>query len=148
MAGKGVNGNLIPGDQRSSENNRANGKRGGIASGEAKRRKKATRELIKMVLSSPVEPPAKARKVLKKVGYDVDEQGPPSVELLMQLQIATQAMSGDLASAKFLYDYAQVPDLKAALERERLKAARKDAPEAAALRQAREILGGVDSAIK
>lgn len=147
MAGKGVNGNLIPGDQRTHENNSRNGRKGGIASGEAKKKKKQTRDLIRMVLASPVDVSTKkGRDALHKVGYDVAEQGPPSVELLMQLQIATQAMSGDLASAKFLYDYAQVPDLRAQLERERMRPA--DSAESAALKQAREILGGVDSAVE
>ena len=39
----GVNNNLIPGDRRSHENNQANGRKGGIASGEAKKKKKARR---------------------------------------------------------------------------------------------------------
>ena len=40
----------------------------------------------------------------------------------MQISIANQAISGDLASAKFLYDYAQIPDIHAAIDRERIKA--------------------------
>lgn len=121
----GVNNNLIPGDRRSHENNQANGRKGGIASGEAKKKKKATKDLIRLVLASPVDVSTKkGREAMRKVGYDVAEQGPPSVEMLMALQIATQAMAGDLSSARFLYDYAQIGDLKASLERERIKAAR------------------------
>ena len=118
----GVNNNLIPGDRRSHENNQANGRKGGIASGEAKKKKKATKDLIRLVLASPVDVSTKkGREAMRKVGYDVAEQGPPSVEMLMALQIATQAMAGDLSSARFLYDYAQIGDLKASLERERIK---------------------------
>ena len=146
----GVNNNLIPGDQRSHENNAENGRRGGIASGEAKRRKKATRELIELVLGSPVDVNTKKGKTaLRRMGYDVAEKGPPSVELLMLMQIATQAMAGDLASVRLLYEYAQIPDLRAQLERERIEAGKVgDETLAHALQQAREILGGVDSVIQ
>ena len=127
----GVNNNLIPGDQRTHESNAENGRRGGIASGEAKRRKRATRDLIRQVLDSPVDVSGRtkkardAREALRKVGYDVDESGLPTVETIMSLQIATQAMAGDLASAQFLYSYAQIPDMKLQMERERLKASGK-----------------------
>jgi len=130
MAGRGVNGNLIPGDQRSPENNRKNGRKGGLASGEAKKRKKQTRELVKMVLEMQVNPPAETKHQLKKkLNYDVAEQGPPPVELLMLMQLASQAMAGDLAAAKFLYDYAQIPDLKAQMEKDRMEAAKEGTAE-------------------
>lgn len=113
--------NLKPNSQRTAEELKAMGARGGRASGETRKRRKTARELAKMVLGMNVTTTAKMKKALKKVGYDVEGEGAPSVELLMQIAIANQAMAGDLASARFLYDYAQVPDIHAALERERMK---------------------------
>jgi len=114
--------NLVPLNERTPEEQRAIAKKGGQRSGEARRKKRATKDLVKMVLSMDVVTTRKTRNALKKLGYDVDAEGAPSVELLMQIAIANQAMAGDLASARFLYDYAQVPDIKTALERERIKA--------------------------
>ena len=119
--GKGKE-NLVPLNERTPEEQRAIAKKGGQKSGEARRKKKATKDLVKMVLSMDVVTNRKTRNALKKLGYDVDAEGAPSVELLMQISIANQAMAGDLASARFLYDYAQIPDIKTVLERERIKA--------------------------
>lgn len=114
--------NLKPNAARTSDQLRAMGQKGGKASGEARKKRKAAKDLAKMVLGLNVTTTAKTKKALKKLGYDVDAEGAPSVELLMQIAIANQAMAGDLASAKFLYDYAQVPDIHTAIERERIKA--------------------------
>ena len=119
--GKGKE-NLVTLNERTPEEQRAIAKKGGQKSGEARRKKKATKDLVKMVLSMDVVTNRKTRNALKKLGYDVDAEGAPSVELLMQISIANQAMAGDLASARFLYDYAQIPDIKAQMERERIKA--------------------------
>ena len=114
--------NLTPNSDRTPEELKAMGSKGGKASAEARRRRKATRELARMVLNMDVVTTRKTKNALKKMGYDVDSEGAPSVELLMQISIANQAISGDLASAKFLYDYAQIPDIHAAIDRERIKA--------------------------
>lgn len=114
--------NLKPNSKRTPEQLKAMGAKGGRASGETRKRRKAAKDLAKLVLGLNVTTTAKTKKALKRVGYDVDAEGAPSVELLMQIAIANQAMAGDLASAKFLYDYAQVPDIHAAIERERIKA--------------------------
>ena len=114
--------NLKRNADRAPEELRAMGAKGGKASGASRKRRKATREMVRMVLNMNVTTTGKTRRALKKLGYDVDAEGAPSVELLMQIAIANLAMSGDLASAKFLYDYAHVPDIRAQLERERLKA--------------------------
>lgn len=116
--------NLKANADRSTEELKAMGAKGGRASGEARRRRRNTRELVKYVLNMDVVTNRKVKNALKKLGYDVETEGAPSVELIMQIAIANQAMSGDLASARFLYDYAQVPDIKTAIERERIKAIR------------------------
>ena len=114
--------NLIPLDRRDAEDRRRIASEGGKKSGEARRKRKATKDLIRAVLSMNVDTTRKAKNALKKLGYDVDKEGAPSVELLMQINIANRAMAGDIACAKFLYDYAQIPDIKAQLERERMQA--------------------------
>lgn len=113
--------NLTPNSRRTPEQLKAMGAKGGRASAESRKRRKATKDLIRMVLSMDVATTRKTKNALKKLGYDVDAEGAPSVELLMQIAIANQAMAGDLASAKFLYDYAMVPDIRMAIERERIK---------------------------
>lgn len=122
MSGLRKTDNLKSNAARTAAELRSNGAKGGKASGEARRRKKATQDLVKMVLAMDVVTSRKTKNALKKLGYDVDKEGAPSVELLMQIAIANQAMAGDLASARFLYDYAQIPDIKTALERERIQA--------------------------
>ena len=114
--------NLIPLDKRDAEDRRRIASEGGKKSGEARRRRKATKDLIRDVLSLSVETPAKLKGKLKKLGYDVDAEGAPTVEMLMHINIANNAMKGDLISARFLMDYAQIPDIKTVLERERIKA--------------------------
>lgn len=138
---------LIPQSMRSPEERKKIARAGGIAAGEARRRKKQTRELILELLAVAPKLTAKQARQLQKAGLDADGV---TIEALSLIAIANHAMAGDLAAAKFLYDYAQIPDLRAQLERERLKAAAKagETAEAASLRQAREILGGVDSVIE
>lgn len=116
--------NLIPMNKRDAEDRRRIASEGGKKSGEARRAKKATKDLIRSVLSLNVETTAKLKGKLKKLGYDVDAEGAPTVEMLMHINIANNAMKGDLISARFLMDYAQIPDIKTALERERIKAIR------------------------
>jgi len=116
--------NLVPMNRRTPEEKQDIARKGGKKSGESRRRKKKTQELVKAVLAMEVVTSRKTKNALKKLGYDVDAEGAPSVELLMQIAIANQAMAGDLASARFLYDYAQIEDIKTAVERERIKAMR------------------------
>ena len=46
--------NLIPCDQRSKEEVRAIGQKGGIASGESRRRRKNTQEIVRMILDREI----------------------------------------------------------------------------------------------
>lgn len=115
-------GNLKPNRDRTAEELKRMGAKGGKASAQTRARKKQTRILIRDLLALTPKASRKTLNALQKLGYDVEKEGLPSVELLIQMQIANQAMSGDLAAARFLYDYAQVPDLKATLDRERVKA--------------------------
>lgn len=116
--------NLKPNAQRAPGELKAMGAKGGAASGAARRRKRDTKVLIREVLSLTPKTSRKTMESLKKLGYDVAAQGGPTVEMLMHMTIAGNAMAGDLASAKFLMDYGMIPDLKAQIERERIAAIR------------------------
>ena len=116
--------NLIPLDKRDAEDRRRIASEGGKKSGEARRRRKATKDLISYVLNLNVETTKQLKGKLKKMGYDVDVEGAPTIETLMHINIAKNAIKGDLISARFLMDYAQIPDIKTVLERERIKAAK------------------------
>ena len=122
--GKKAADNLVPNAERTPEELREMAKKGGVKSGETRRRKKAVKDLMREMLDMKVRTTKGMKKALNKIGYDVDAEGDPSIEFVMQIAIANQAMAGDIASARFLYDYALVPDMKAQLERERIKAAR------------------------
>lgn len=94
---------LIPANMQSEEERRENGRKGGIASGEAKRKKKAMRDTLEILLGMPL---AKKRcyeveeieSFAKLKGKNIDVQ---TAILIRQVQ---KAMSGDLSSAEFVRD--------------------------------------------
>jgi hypothetical protein len=81
----------------------ANGKKGGVASGEAKRKKKAMQETLALLLSMPLN---------NKKCYDVDEiqsfaqlKGKNvSVETAILIRQVQRALAGDLPAAEFCRD--------------------------------------------
>ncbi len=89
---------------------------------ESRRRKKATRQLTRQILAQRVPITTDVRSTLASMGYDTEAEGTPTLEEMALLQIARQAVAGDLDSLRLLYDYAQIEDLRATLERERIKA--------------------------
>lgn len=107
---------------RPPEEARAIRSKGGKKSGETRRRKRDTKALYRAILSMRIQTTADMKKALKKVGYDARIQGEPSVEEVIGMVIASQAMQGDIASARYLNDYAQNPDMRSAIEKERIKA--------------------------
>lgn len=65
--------NLIPfTSEQSREEAKKNGRKGGIASGKAKRRKKAVREVIEMIASQQVTNPKMVNRV-RSIMKDIDE---------------------------------------------------------------------------
>lgn len=118
---------LITQAQRSPEERRAIARAGGKARGAQQKRQKQTRELIKVLLAATPQLTTKQVRQLEKAG--IDPEG-VNIEALSLIAIANKAMAGDLASAKFLYDYAQVPDIRLQLEKERLKLAQEAKSEA------------------
>lgn len=92
--------NLIPFNERSKEETRELGKKGGKASGEARRRKKLLAEQMKMLLELPLKN-AKLKEEIKKLGIseeDVDNQ------MALTISIYQQAMKGNVKAYEVIRD--------------------------------------------
>ena len=92
--------NLVPFDERTESEARELGKKGGIASGAARRRKRALKEAADYFLSLPVSD-TKVRSRLSKAGIDpsdIDNQ------MAMICGLHAQAAKGDAKAAKVLID--------------------------------------------
>lgn len=92
--------NLVPMSERSKEEVRVIGQRGGIASGEARRKKKEIAEIARMVLE---------QQVTDVSDYDygaVPVQNATVAELIMAVH-ANKALKGDKESAKLVLESAK-----------------------------------------
>jgi hypothetical protein len=123
--------NLIPMDQRSEDEVRELGRRGGIASGAARRRKRSLREAADLYLSLPVTDRRRANKLLRRKvdPEDIDNQ------MAMIAGLADAATEGDARAAAVLVKL---------LGEETPPAGDSDT----ALEQAAQLLEGVDSVIE
>lgn len=90
MAGKD---NLVPFQDFTAEKQRQIASMGGIASGEAKRRKKAIRETVQAVAAMGV--PEKAMKALRQAGISEDDA---TYQTAIVLKMFHEAMSGNVAA--------------------------------------------------
>lgn len=97
MAGKE---NLIPFSERTKEEARELGRRGGKASGAARRRKRSLKEAADLYLSLPVEDKRRWNKLSRRYldAEDIDNQ------MAMIVSLWDGAMAGDARSAKVLID--------------------------------------------
>lgn len=122
--------NLVPMDQRSEDEARSLAQQGGIASGKARRRKRSMKEAADYYLSLPETDRRRVNALLR------DEVDPEDVDNQMSvvMGMAEAAKRGDARAAGVL-----------------LKMLGEDNPPddtaADTLERARELLGGVDSAI-
>lgn len=122
--------NLIPFDERPEAEVRELGRRGGIASGAARRRKRALKEAADLYLSLPVTDRRVYNKLSRKgvPPEDIDNQ----MAMLSGLHAA--ACYGDARAAKVLVDI--------------LGENAQENPAEDQLQKARELLEGVESAIE
>ena len=92
--------NLIPMEQRSPEEAREMGRKGGRASGESRRRKKSLREAAELYLSLPVSDKRAWNKLAR------DGVGPEDVDNQMAIiaGLTIKAAKGDAKAAKVLFD--------------------------------------------
>lgn len=108
--------NLKPfSSDQSREEAAKNGKKGGIASGESKRRKKALKKTIESVLCLDVDPATKV--ALEQLGVDPSDQ---SIQTAIVVGQALKAMRGNTKAADFIAKY-MGSDPRVEIERERLK---------------------------
>nr|DAE59040.1 MAG TPA: hypothetical protein [Caudoviricetes sp.] len=122
--------NLVPMDQRSKDEARSLGQQGGIASGAARRRKRSMREAADYYLSLPETDRRRVNAMLRDAidPEDIDNQ------MAVVMGVTERAKRGDPQAASVL-----------------LKMLGEDTVQedsaADALAKAKELLGGVDSAI-
>lgn len=102
-----------------TEERREIARRAGAASGEARRRKRNTKQAAKFVLELQPDLPPKLRQALIKMGLSEDEV--PDIRLVTALSIAQKAMNGDLKASKMLLEMSGDIDARTQLEKERLK---------------------------
>ena len=122
--------NLIPMDERTQEEARELGRKGGIASGIARRRKRALKEAADLYLSLPVSDKRTANRLARRGidPEDIDNQ------MLVIAGLTDAAACGDAKAAAVLF-----------------KALGEDVPPGEAnedqLREAKKLLGGIESVI-
>ena len=84
----------------SSEEARELGRRGGIASGAARRRRKALREALDVYLSLPVQDKRSLNRLLR-VGVDEDDA---DTQMLIISSLVQRAIDGNVRAAKLIFD--------------------------------------------
>lgn len=93
--------NLIPfTSDQDREQAKINGRKGGKASGEARRKNKNMKECLKMLLSLDVKSP-KAREQLKALGIDNEEM---TNQMALMVSMLNKALKGDKGCAEFIRD--------------------------------------------
>lgn len=100
MAGKE---NLIPNSQRSPEEVRENGRKGGIASGKARREKKAFKETLELLLNMPLYDGKKQSINSIKSFANIKGKNITTREAMLIAQVQ-KAMKGDNQSITFIRD--------------------------------------------
>lgn len=116
--------NLIP--VRSGSEAREKGAKGGKASGEARRKRKALKEYMEILLEC--KPDGRAVGKLKRMGIAEDDM---NAALAINMAMVKEAMAGNVAAFKEIRDLIGEAGEKTDLN---------------ALDKAKEILGGVESA--
>ena len=96
--------NLIPNNERSPSEVRENGRKGGVASGEARRKKKTMRELAVIVNSLPLSPKNKAQL---PDGIKEDEM---TFQMGFIIKVYQQALKGDTKAMKLWVELSNTLD--------------------------------------
>ena len=96
--------NLIPNNERSPSEVRENGRKGGIASGETRRRQKSMRELAKIVNSLPLSSKNKAQL---PDGIKEDEM---TFQMGFIIKVYQQALKGDTKAMKLWVELSNTLD--------------------------------------
>ncbi len=102
--------NLIPLDRRAKDEQRKIQSKGGVASGIARRRRKALREALDIYLSLPVQD-KRALGRLVKAGIDAEDA---DLQALIIASLVQKAIDGDTRAAKLIFDLMADTDEKTA----------------------------------
>ncbi len=94
--------NLIPFNKQTESEQRENAKKGGKKSGEVRRKKKAMKETMKMLLNLNL-PESEGKEKLKEIGIEDEDLTIQTAILTNQVE---KALNGNLDSAKFVRDTA------------------------------------------
>ena len=122
--------NLIRPEDLTPSERRENARKGGIASGKARRRKRSMKEAADLFLSLPVSDKRKFNKAARRYVdvEDIDNQ------MLMIMGLVDAATDGDARAARVVIDMIGESTPREDAEQDQLA-------------RAAELLGGIDSAI-
>jgi PBSX family phage terminase large subunit len=101
--------NLIPNNKRSPREVRENGRKGGIASGEARRKKKQTAELMKDILNSSLE--GKNKQTVKAFASELGDED-LTVNALMAAGLVKAAVTGNVKAFEAVQRYVGTDEQK------------------------------------
>jgi hypothetical protein len=117
--------NLRPQPIKTHEDAVKKGRAGGIKSGEARRKKRDMKEMVRLILN--LEAPEKVRQALIETGLDPTDA---TVNAQIISSIVDQATGGDIDAARFLRDtagYNAYDQERLKIEREKMKIAKQKA---------------------
>lgn len=136
--------NLIPQSDRSPEEVREMGRKGGIASGAARRRKRDMKQKLKLLLSLPAAD--NDRTELADMGVD---PGDMDNEMVLVKALFLAAAEGDTRAFDRIQDVLgkSVAREELALKKQEAKRRAGDSEDTLAMQRAKELLGGIESAI-
>lgn len=106
---RGLNNNLVPMSERSIEEARAIGRKGGINSGKARRQRRKARECMEEILSCDVQE-GKVKEALKKMG--IKEENIQNTMLLMFSLFQSGVKTGDAGTVKTILEIAGDMDIQ------------------------------------
>ena len=122
--------NLIPWNKRTESEQREYAKKGGQKSGETRRKKKAMKDTVKMLLNLNL-PDSEGKEKLKELGIEEEDLTIQTAILTNQVE---KALKGNLDSAKFVRDtageYIGAEEEKEEIERYKVSIPAKDIPPA------------------
>ena len=92
--------NLIPANMRSKEEASENGRKGGIKSGETRRKRKLMRENLELLLTLKVKD-KKMQQIMKALGIEDEEM---TNQMARQVSMLNQSLKGNVQAYKELRD--------------------------------------------
>ena len=136
--------NLVPQAERSPSEAREMGRKGGIASGAARRRKKSMKQKMQLLLSLPAADNDQTE--LAAMGVDPDDM---DNEMVLVKALFLAASEGDTRAFDRIQDVLgkSVAREELALKKQEAKRKAASGEDTQAMKKAVELLGGIESAI-